>query len=456
VPALGLLLALVWLLGPPSRPAADAAPSQALAVTPREQADLQDKLRQLEMKDRLARPGDRPKSDQLKHLEAELDRLAHKPPRTRDEARELVKDMTAAEDQVRKRDNELAGRAQALKERVRQLDRLGGNKPSDGPAHRLEKALDEAAFKQAKEEAEKLGRQLDAGEQADRLRKKLRQPELTEEDKREAREQLKRLQGQELGREQREQLGKQMQAMEDKLERLTRSEEARERLRELRRQGLLDDDQLQRELDELARNDAALDPRTCDALRQVARKLAEARRALRQGKDGEAAQKLREAAELLDGLDDSAEVRALARQLRDLEQAREAVCDALEGKQGQAAGRKPGEGPPGPGGPARGRRPETKDGPTGAREEWAHSDFDRGQLQVIDQLPGEGFKGPRRPAEMAEDIRRAAQVLGGPADVLGHLRRAAQEAPEAIDRQRLPKSASDMARGYFEKLRTPR
>jgi hypothetical protein len=35
------------------------------------------------------------------------------------------------------------------------------------------------------------------------------------------------------------------------------------------------------------------------------------------------------------------------------------------------------------------------------------------------------------------------------------IRQASQEAPEAIDRQRLPRSASDMARGYFEKLRGP-
>jgi hypothetical protein len=35
------------------------------------------------------------------------------------------------------------------------------------------------------------------------------------------------------------------------------------------------------------------------------------------------------------------------------------------------------------------------------------------------------------------------------------IRRAAQEEPEALDRQRLPRSASDIARGYFEKLRGP-
>jgi hypothetical protein len=64
--------------------------------------------------------------------------------------------------------------------------------------------------------------------------------------------------------------------------------------------------------------------------------------------------------------------------------------------------------------------------------------MDKGRLQVIDHVPGDGFKGPRKPAEMTEEIRRASQ-----------------EEPEAIDRQRLPRSASDMARGYFEKLRGP-
>jgi hypothetical protein len=88
--------------------------------------------------------------------------------------------------------------------------------------------------------------------------------------------------------------------------------------------------------------------------------------------------------------------------------------------------------------PASGVRPEAKEGETGSKEERARSELDKGELQVVDHVPGEGFKGPRKPAEMTEEIRRAAQ-----------------EAPEAIDRQRLPRSASDMARGYFEKLRGP-
>jgi hypothetical protein len=428
VPAMALLVALVALFYHPSTSSAPAAESQPLAVAPEQKADLERKLRQLEKKPRPPRPGEKRKSEELKRLEAELDKLAQKPPETRDQARDMVKDLTEVQDRVRKREKELAERAAAMKEQMRQLERLTGKKPADGPASRLQKALDEAAFKKAKEEAEKLGRQLEASEQANRLRKKIQQPELTEEDKREAREQLKRLESQELTPEQRKQLQKQVQDIEEKIERLTRSDAARERLRQLQRRGLLNQEQLDRELDQLAQNDAKLDPQTRELLRQVAQKLAEARKAMAEGKDAEAAQKLREAAELLNKLDGDGECKELAEQVAALEALRQALCQALEGK--------PKDAPGGPGGPASGRRPESKDGKTGAKEEWAHSDLDKGQLQVIDHVPGEGFKGPRQPAEMAEDIRRAAQ-----------------EAPEAIDRQRLPKSASDMAKGYFEKLR---
>jgi hypothetical protein len=112
----------------------------------------------------------------------------------------------------------------------------------------------------------------------------------------------------------------------------------------------------------------------------------------------------------------------LQQQLQQLQAARKAMCQALDGKPVPGAG----------------KRPEAKDGETKAKEERAHSALDKGRLQVIDRVPGDGFKGPRKPAEMTEEIRRASQ-----------------EEPEAIDRQRLPRSASEMARGYFEKLRGP-
>jgi hypothetical protein len=429
VPALGLLLALLALFYRPLTAAPSrAADEQPVAADPAARAEVERNLKQLQKRGEIQPAGRPPKSPELLRIEAELDKLSRKPHQTREQAREVVKDLTGAEEQVKKREKELADRTRAIQEQMKQLDRLAGKKPHDGPARPLEKALDQADFQKARDEADKLGRQLEAESLADRLRKKVKEPGLTEGQKKEAREQLERMQrqGQGLKPEQREQVQKQLQDIQDKLELLTRSEEAKERLRQMERDGLLNKEQLQRELDQMERNCCQLDAQTKKTLEQIAQKLREAGQALRQGKSSEAAQKLRDARELMDKLDGDGECKALAQQLKDLEAARLALCRALDGKRG----------PPGPGGPASGRRPESKDGATGSVEDWSHSQLDKGRLQVIDHVPGDGFKGPRKPAEMTDDIRRAAQ-----------------EAPEAIDRQRLPKSASDMAKGFFEKLR---
>jgi hypothetical protein len=89
--------------------------------------------------------------------------------------------------------------------------------------------------------------------------------------------------------------------------------------------------------------------------------------------------------------------------------------------------------------PGAGRRRESTDTVTNSVEKRERVNMDKGKLRVLDTVPGEGFKGPRKPAELTEEIRRASQ-----------------EAPEAIDRQRLPRAAGDMAKGYFEKLRNER
>ncbi len=62
--------------------------------------------------------------------------------------------------------------------------------------------------------------------------------------------------------------------------------------------------------------------------------------------------------------------------------------------------------------------------------------MDASSVRVVDHVPGQGMKSPKSKEELREDIKRASQ-----------------DAPEAIDRMRLPKSAGDMTRGYFDKLR---
>lgn len=421
VPVGVLALLLLALFYKPVLSPAQARTDAPLTDSVAERAALEKALRPLHKKP-AAKPGERPRSEELQRLEAELDRLAQKPHQTKEQARDLVKDLTNAEDEVRKREKQLADRADALKEQMKQAERLSKKDKKDGPANKLDKALDQGDLKKARDEAERLGRQLQADEEVARLRKKMQDDKLNDEQKQEMREQLEKLKDQELSREQKEQMQQQLQDAKDKLERLTRSDEAKERLREMQRQGAISQEELERELDQLEKNMAKLDKETLDQLKELAQKLGECQKCMKEGKEGEAGRKLAEAADKLAKLDPNGESKELQEQLRQLQAARRAVCQALDGKPVPGAG----------------KRPEAKDGDTASKEEWAHSQMDKGRLQVIDHVPGDGFKGPRKPAEITEEIRRASQ-----------------EEPEAIDRQRLPRSASDMARGYFQKLRGP-
>lgn len=426
VPAAGVVLALLAffynpLVGPPK---ADA--SEPLVQSAAARAEIEKKMRALQKKAALKKD-DRPKSKELERLEGEVDRLAKKPVETREQAREVVKDMAGLEEQLKKRDKQLAQKAEALKEQLQQVERLSKKQQKDGPAKDLNKALEQGDFRKAKDEADRLAKKMKEQEEIEKLRKKAQDDKLNEEERKEAKEQLDRAKDKALSREQKEQLERQLKDLKEDLQRLSRNkDEEAQRLREQAARGELDKEQLQRELDQLEKNAAKLDQETLDQLKELAQQLGECEKCMKEGKDGEAGQKLKEAAAKLGKLDPDGEAAQLAGQLEQLQAARRTLCRALD---------QPGNDNPAQ---ASGRRPESKEGETAAKEERARSRLDKGRLQVIDHVPGDGFKGPRRPAEMREEIRKASQ-----------------EAPEAIDRQRLPRSASDMARGYFEKLRGP-
>ena len=262
---------------------------------------------------------------------------------------------------------------------MKQAQRLSKKDQKDGPAKKLDKALDQADLKKAREEAERLGQQLQADEEAAQLRKKMKDEKLTPEQKQEMREQLEKLKDQELNREQKERLEQQLQDIKDKVERLTRSDEAKERLRELQRQGAINKEELERELDQLDKNLAKLDKETLQQLKELADKLGQCQKCMKEGKEGEAAKKLAEAAAKLAELDPNGECKDLQQKLQQLQEAHKAMCQALDGKPVPGAG----------------VRPESKDGETGSKEEWAHSQMEKGRLQVIDHVAGDGFKGPR-------------------------------------------------------------
>src|SRR5262249_55464573 len=152
-------------------------------------------------------------------------------------------------------------------------------------------------------------------------------------------------------------------------------------------------------------------------LKDAADKLGECEQCMKEGKDGEAAKKLAEAAKQMGKMDRSAQQRQVQQQLQRLQQMRRAMARALRNQGGVGAG----------------RRPDGKDQDTGAEDKRAGGELDKGKLEVVGTGgPDGGFKGPRTPAEMKEEIQRAAQ-----------------EAPSAIDRQRLPSSGKKMAHGFF-------
>jgi hypothetical protein len=88
------------------------------------------------------------------------------------------------------------------------------------------------------------------------------------------------------------------------------------------------------------------------------------------------------------------------------------------------------------GGQGAGRRPLGKAKPFKSYDAKTKSEFDAKGKKIFDgYAPGQTFRS-KKGAEMIGDIKQASQ-----------------EAPEAIEQQRIPRAARDMSRGYFQNMR---
>jgi hypothetical protein len=424
VPVTAAILALVAIFYKPAvvTPKADA--DQPLAAAPEVRQEIDKKMEKLHRKAEVKEPDKKDRSAELERLEAELDRLTRQPRETKEQARELVKDLAGIEEQIKKREQELTKHAEALKEQMRQLARTTKKEQSEGPAKQLKQALEQGDMEKAREEMNRLSKQLKDEQEAEKLQKKLQDKGLSKEERDKAEQKLNELKSKQMSKEEKNQLGKQMQDIKEKVQRLSRKKEDKEKdLRDKADKGELSKDQLQNELDQLERDSSQLSDEDLQKLEKLADKLDKLQQALKDGDGQKASELLEEAGNEMGQLDDESELKELGEKLKDCEGTKGAMCDALDGKPVPAAG----------------RRRESKDVVTNSKEHRERVTMDKGKLNIIDTLPGEGFKGPRKPAELTEEIRRASQ-----------------EAPEAIDRQKLPRSASDMAKGYFDKMRGDR
>jgi hypothetical protein len=360
-------------------------------------------------------PAERPnKSEELKQLEAELEKLyaEHNKETGSDkdkpeQARERQEQIAKVEERLKKREQEMAEKFQKLQDQMSKLTELGeGESRRDGPAKDFEEALAKGDLQKAQEEV-------------DKLQKKAKEKKLDEKDQEQLKKQLDDLQKQvdKLNREQKEKEQK-LKDLIDQAKREKRDADALER--EL--QNLQKDQQMTKEMQELAK-----------ALKQC-------KQCAEQNDFDGLADQLGKVGEQLGNIQDELkDLDDIEEHLQNLKQMKKEGCKQCEG---EGDGKKKGEsGDPDSGGKGRqegatGKRPENKDAQSKAGEEKRVRGFfdPKGRKQYGGATTGPAFK-KSSSVEMAGDIKQAVQ-----------------EAPEAVEVQRLPKAAKEMVKEYFEKL----
>lgn len=354
-------------------------------------------------KDRLDRAD---KDQKLKDIEAvlkEFDEKQAKEPKETDpnRAKEKVTELTQLEDKLKKFEQEKVEKLARLEQKMQEMEKLSRDKDfSDGPAKDFADALAKGDLKKAKDEV-------------DELKKKAKD---------------KKLDGKEA-----EKLDKQLEKMKNELERIAKNEEQEKKLKDkiekAKREGK-DAESLERELEKMKQENRE----SREAMEDLAKQLQKARNALQKGDLDELAQELEKVAgemqkienELQD-LDDAQEY------LQRLKEAKEAACKAC---QGEGDPEKQGHKDFGQGrGIASGKRDINRDAKTASEDERIRGLFDpRGKKVYGGSTTGQAFS-KKTTLEMGRQIQEAVQ-----------------EAPQAVDAQRLPRDARDTVKEYFESL----
>lgn len=239
-----------------------------------------------------------------------------------------------------------------------------------------------------------------AQEEVERLAKKLQEGKMTDQEK--------------------EQLKKQMEQLKQKMQQMADPKAAEEKLQELKRQGKIDEQQFQKALDQIKKNAQKMSEDDRQKMEELADALKECEKCMKEGDSDKAADALKKAGQALRKMDDLEQMEALDEQLDQLRDAKRCMCKGMNSQ-------------PVPGD---GRRPESDPHDTKSFTTRIKGDFDpKGQKELTGFAPGTAFK------------KKSS------AEISGAISQAAQEAPEALERQRIPRAASDMAKGYFENFR---
>ncbi len=390
VPAAAVALGLAAWLCPAAfaHPSAgggdDLKPEEAAAV----KKNVQDIIKRPE--EAKANQPPREKSVAMKKIDEDLDKLLSKPAESREQLKDLAKNLTSMESDLKNKEKELAARNAALQQQLKKLDQMSRDaNAKEGPAKDMQKALNQGDLDKAKKEAEDLARKLKDGKLDDK---------------------------------EKQDLAKQVDDLKDKLEELKRQrdEDLKKEKDNVDKQldrGDIDKktaDQMKSDLDKQAQDGKDLD--------KLADQLKQAQQGLQEGDDQKAADGLKKAAEQMQKMDgDKKDLQGLRDKLDDLKKAQQALGPTLEG------------GKPNPG---MGPRPMGKEEATNSMEHKVDSQLDdKGRKAISDFVAGPAFK------------KKSSQ------DIAGDVVQSSQDAEAAREQQRVDRSSRDIYKGYFENLR---
>jgi hypothetical protein len=251
------------------------------------------------------------------------------------------------------------------------------------------------------------------------------QKALEKGDLKKARDELEKLQkkmeNQELSDKEKEQLQQQLKDMKEQLKRAADPEEAKKELEQLKRDGKISQEQFDKAMEKAKENADRMSPSDKQQLQEIADALKDADQALKDGNADKAADALKRAGEILKKNDELTDMQEQIDQeeLDRLADVQRALRDGMGG-----------------GGVGAGRRPEGDPHQTGSFTSKIKGQHDnKGAQEITGYAPGTSFK-KKSSAEIAGEIKQASQ-----------------DAPDTIEHQRIPRAASDMARGYFENIR---
>jgi hypothetical protein len=332
------------------------------------------------------------KSEKLKELEAAWDKLVNKAiePNNEDKVRERVGEMKALEDALKRRADELKSQSGKGKDLQQLLKEL---------ARMDENKLQPGPAKDL-EDALAKGDLQKARELLDKLAKDMKAGKLDPE-------QLKKL-------------GDQFEQLHQRMKKALDREEMKKDLADKLKKGEINKEQFDREMENMKEQMQDLKD-----WQELAELFGECKNCMKDGKGEKAAEEIGKALEKVKMIELSEdELKEILERLENLEDAERGILQQLQGN-GLEGG-----GPPGA------ERPIDPDDPRGKV-------VDQRQKAVVDA------KGQQRVTGFAKGGNFTKMP---PGEIGGAFKQAAQDGPEAIDRQRIPQDAADLARGYFKKL----